>query len=85
MLSIKYVSAEWCAPCKSFWPVVQEICASIPNVNLIKLDVNNPEIIDMNIRSVPTLLYYKNGQLIYKSIGTMSKQQFASLAYLHSR
>ena len=85
MLSIKYVSAEWCAPCKSFWPVVQETCASTPNVSLVKVDVESPEVRGMGISGIPTVLYYKNGQLVHQSKGIMSKQQFASLVNLYSK
>lgn len=85
MLSIKYVSAEWCGPCRSFWPIVKETCSSIPNVTLIKVDVNNPELREMQISSIPTLLFYKNGQLVHQSKGVMPKHQFYSLVNLHSK
>ncbi len=79
MLSIKYVSEEWCGPCKSFWPIVQEICANNPNVSLVKVGVEHPEVKDLQISSIPTVLFYKNGQLMHKSTGIMPKSQFNSL------
>lgn len=85
MLSIKYVSADWCGPCRSFWPVVQETCANTPNVSLAKVDVESPEVRGMGISGIPTVLYYKNGQLVHQSKGIMSKQQFASLVNLYSK
>jgi thioredoxin 1 len=85
MLSIKYVSEEWCGPCKSFWPIVQETCASSPNVSLIKVGVSHPEVKDLQISSIPTLLFYKNGQLVHQSKGVMPKHQFSSLVNLHSK
>ena len=85
MLSIKYVSAEWCNPCRLFWPVVQETCANTPNVSLVKVDVESPEVKDLQISSIPTLLFYKNGKLVHQSKGVMPKNQFSSLVNSHSK
>ena len=84
MLSIKYVSEDWCGPCRSFWPIVQEMCANATNVSLSKIGTNSPEVANMQISSIPTVLFYKNGQLVHQSKGVMPKHQFASLVNLHS-
>jgi thioredoxin 1 len=85
MLTIKYVSEDWCGPCRAFWPIVKEVCDATPNVSLSKYQVSHPSVSDLAISSIPTLLLYKNGQLIHKSSGVMPKHQFMTLISGHSK
>jgi len=68
--------AEWCGPCKMIGPVVEEIASEYEGKALIaKVDVDsNPVISDkFGIRSIPTLLFFKNGELVDKVIGVNPK------------
>ncbi len=68
--------AEWCGPCKMIGPVVEEISKEFEGKALIgKLDVdNNPNVsIEFGIRSIPTLLFFKNGQVVDKQVGVVPK------------
>lgn len=68
-------SAAWCGPCKMLTPIVNQLAEENNDVFIGKLDVDtNPEVSKLfEISSIPTLLYFKNGELIEKTRGAMSK------------
>lgn len=68
--------AAWCGPCKMIAPVLEEIDAEIDEVNIVKLDVdNNPATAaEFGIMSIPTLLLFKDGQLVGKTVGFQPKE-----------
>jgi len=68
--------AEWCGPCKMIGPVVEELAADYEGKAVIgKVDVDsNPEVsAKFGIRSIPTLLVFKNGEIVDKQIGAVPK------------
>jgi len=68
--------AEWCGPCKMIGPIVEEIAEEYEGRAVIgKVDVdNNPEVsAKFGIRSIPTLLVFKNGEIVDKQIGAVPK------------
>ncbi len=68
--------AEWCGPCKMIGPVVEELAADYDGKAVIgKVDVDtNPEVsAKFGIRSIPTLLVFKNGEIVDKQIGAVPK------------
>jgi len=68
--------AEWCGPCKMIGPVVEELSKEFEGKALIgKLDVDsNPNVsVEFGIRSIPTLLFFKNGQVVDKQVGVVPK------------
>jgi thioredoxin 1 len=68
--------APWCGPCKIIAPILDEISASVgENVTISKLNVDdNPEIAaQFGIRNIPTLLFFKNGEIIDKTVGVSTK------------
>lgn len=72
--------AEWCGPCKMIGPVVEELAGDYEGKAVVgKLDVDsNPEIsAKFGIRSIPTLLVFKNGQVVDKQVGAVSKNILA--------
>lgn len=57
--------AEWCAPCKAMDPILDQLGAELAGrVKIVKLDVDaNPStVVRYNVRSMPTLIVFKNGQ-----------------------
>ncbi len=69
--------AAWCGPCRMIAPIVEELASEYDGKALIgKVDVDqNPEVaMKYGIRSIPTLLVLKNGEVVDKHIGTASKQ-----------
>ncbi|MEP5611666.1 MAG: thioredoxin [Cyclobacteriaceae bacterium] len=68
--------AEWCGPCKMIGPVVEELASEYDGKAVIgKVDVDaNPEVsAKFGIRSIPTLLVFKNGEIVDKQIGAVPK------------
>lgn len=68
--------AEWCGPCKMIAPVVEELASEYDGKAVIgKVDVDsNPEVsAKFGIRSIPTLLVFKKGEVVDKQIGAVPK------------
>ncbi|MEQ9425358.1 MAG: thioredoxin [Cyclobacteriaceae bacterium] len=68
--------AEWCGPCKMIGPIVEEIAGEYEGKAVIgKVDVdNNPQVsAKFGIRSIPTLLVFKGGEIVDKQIGAVPK------------
>jgi thioredoxin 1 len=70
--------AEWCGPCKMLLPVLDEVSTEIDNVTICKVNVDeNSEIASENsIRSIPTVIFYKNGNNVGTKMGYVPKPQF---------
>ncbi|MBK8704878.1 MAG: thioredoxin [Saprospiraceae bacterium] len=78
--------AEWCGPCRMIGPIIEELAHEYDGKALIgKLDVDtNPEVsMKYGIRSIPTILILKNGQVVDKHVGTTSKQVLANKIEAH--
>lgn len=69
-------SATWCGPCKALNPILDEI-SSTTNIKVFKLDVdeNQQLAIEHEIRSIPTMLLFKRGQLINRLTGMKRKEE----------
>ncbi|QJC35722.1 thioredoxin [Enterobacteriaceae endosymbiont of Donacia sparganii] len=69
--------AEWCNPCKIFSKVLEEVFHKYENIIFTKLNIEKYKIIaeEYNIRSIPTILLFKNGNIIDKIIGSINKTQ----------
>ncbi|MEM9329222.1 MAG: thioredoxin [Bacteroidota bacterium] len=68
--------AEWCGPCKMIGPVVEELASDYEGKAVIgKVDVDsNPEVsAKFGIRSIPTLLVFKGGEIVDKQVGAVPK------------
>lgn len=68
--------AEWCGPCRMIGPLVEEIHGEYEGKAIVgKVNVdNNPEVsAKYGIRSIPTILYVKGGEIVDKHVGAASK------------
>jgi len=70
--------AEWCGPCKMIGPVLEELASELNGkLKIVKVNVdeNNQTAVQFAIRSIPTLMIIKNGQVQGQHIGAASKTQ----------
>ncbi len=67
--------AEWCGPCRMIAPIVHEIAEQRTDIKICKVNVdNNPQLCNQfGIDSIPTLLLFKNGEVVAKSVGYSNK------------
>ena len=85
-LSLVDFWAEWCGPCKVLGPTIESIAHEYSgSVGVFKMDVDvNPETpARFNIRGIPTVLFFKNGQLVDQIVGTQPKEVFSKTIEKH--
>ena len=72
--------ATWCGPCRALAPVVEEVASEYEGkAEIVKCNVDDCEEIaaQYSIRSIPTLLFFKNGELVDKHVGAATKAAIA--------
>ncbi len=69
--------AEWCGPCKMQLPVLEEISSEMTDVKVCKVNVdeNNELAIKFGIRSIPTMMIFKNGEKVDQLVGLKQKYE----------
>lgn len=78
--------AEWCRPCHMIAPAVEAIANQFQGrLKVVKLNVdeNNQSAGEFNIRGIPTLLLFKNGQVADQLVGAVPKEQIERLVTRH--
>lgn len=73
--------AEWCGPCKMIGPVVEQLAGEYEGKAIVaKMDVDQNSAVPakFGIRSIPTLMIFKNGELAATKVGAMSKSQLTA-------
>jgi len=73
--------AEWCGPCKMLTPILEELSNEMKNeINVVKvnLDENQDLAMKYSIRSIPTLLLFKDGNLIDTKVGLLPKNEIVT-------
>jgi thioredoxin 1 len=70
--------ALWCGPCKVQTPILKEVASEFgERVRVIKIDVDQNQVLAdrYRIQSVPTLMVFKNGEVVWRQSGVVSKNQ----------
>lgn len=69
--------AQWCGPCKQLGPVLEELSGELSSVKIVKMDIDaNPEApTKYGVRSIPTMILVKNGELISTKMGNKPKAE----------
>ena len=79
--------ASWCPPCRMIGPAVEELASEFEGkAKVAKLDVDaNPELAQRyGVQSIPTLLVFKNGQVVEQRIGALPKAEMARMLDAHA-
>ena len=74
--------ATWCQPCKMMHPVLEEVKATLGDrTRIIKVDVETHQQLaaEYQIQSVPTLMLFQNGEMLYRQSGAMSRNELLAL------
>jgi len=78
MKEILYFSATWCGPCKNFKPIMEQVSRELP-VRFVDVDSNPQLVAEYGVRSVPTVIFLKDGQTVDKKAGVLTEAQIKNL------
>ena len=70
--------AEWCGPCKAIGPILDELASELgESAKIVKVNVeDNPELAQKyGIKSIPTMIFFKDGQIAKSLLGVQSKEE----------
>lgn len=78
--------AVWCGPCRTLGPIIEEVATDFEGKAIVgKVDVDNNQDISMQygIRNIPTVLIFKNGEVVDKLVGVTPKHVIAEKLSAH--
>ncbi|GGH44095.1 thioredoxin [Mangrovimonas yunxiaonensis] len=79
--------AEWCGPCKTMAPILKQVKEALGElVAVIKIDVDKNQNLaaKYQVRGVPTLMVYKNGQQLWRQSGVVQASELITLLKTHT-
>jgi thioredoxin 1 len=80
MIIAYYFTADWCAPCKKVKPIVEEINKdSMVKFKIIDVDSEMELVRNFNIKSVPTFIVIKDGEIINRATGSQTKDSLLGM------
>jgi len=78
--------AEWCGPCKMLSPIVARVAKQVgDDVRVVKIDVDKNQSIaaTLGVRGVPTLVLYKDGELVWRQSGVLQERDLLMVINQH--
>lgn len=81
MIKILDFYADWCSPCKMIIPILNEIEEDDEDIEIEKYNIeDDAELVeDYNIRSVPTLIFIKDDEIICRHVGSLTKDKLINI------
>ncbi|MBN8678015.1 MAG: thioredoxin [Chitinophagales bacterium] len=79
--------ADWCAPCRAMKPILEDLKAQLGDgVSIYKIDVDKNQMIAERyaIRSIPTIILFKNGEPVWRKSGVASSVELQRMVEQHS-
>lgn len=85
-LAVVDLSAEWCGPCRMVSPIIHELAAEYAD-RIIAGELNvdeNPDVTArFRVRNIPTVLFFKNGEVVEKQVGAVPKATYKAIIEKH--
>jgi len=72
--------AEWCGPCRMVGPIIDELSTDYEGrvaIGKVDVDSNNDIVAEFGIRNIPTVIFFKGGEIVDKQVGAAGKEAFA--------
>jgi len=76
------VWAEWCGPCKMISPIVDQISVDFQgklSVGKLDADTNRDIVKELGVRNIPTIILFKDGEVVDKSVGAVTKEKLTEM------
>lgn len=80
------VWAEWCGPCKMVAPIVDQLSVDFQgqlSVGKLDADTNREIVQTLGVRNIPTIIFYKDGEIVDKSVGAVTKESLTEIINQH--
>ena len=73
--------ATWCGPCRGLGPILDEVSEEVSSVKIVKVNVDEESDLagDFRIMSIPTMILFKDGKPVEKSVGLLQKSEVLDL------
>lgn len=81
-------SAEWCGPCKMMKPILQQLHQRMgEKIRIIKIDIDQSPAAAQayNVQSVPTLMLFQQGKILWRNSGVMQASQLESIIHRYTQ
>jgi thioredoxin 1 len=76
------VWAPWCSPCKMISPIIDEISSNyVDKIKVGKFDAetNRDKVMELGVRNIPTIFFYKNGKIVESTHGAVTKKKLTDI------
>ncbi|MBQ9031388.1 MAG: thioredoxin [Parasporobacterium sp.] len=74
-------NADWCGPCKSMRPMLEELAEARPEIKIVSINIDEEDELtdEYDVISIPCLVVFKNGEEVNRSVGLISRDAIAEL------